>query len=161
LPLDVTEIAGNFGQPGINMPSIESLTESKRLFIGEGVTIKGEVAVPDTLVVCGVLEGDVTANNLVVCESGVIKGKVSVGQNADIYGKVFDHLAVENLLVLRSTSIVDATVSYAKLEIERGATLAGAISSLGPGQEQKPAKIPSSSFLTNLSVVEPTPRPAA
>ena len=38
-----------------------SMPDQNRLYIGEGVTIKGEVAVPDTLVVCGTIDGDVSA----------------------------------------------------------------------------------------------------
>jgi len=31
------------------------MPDANRIYIGEGVTIKGEISVPDTLVVCGVL----------------------------------------------------------------------------------------------------------
>lgn len=59
-----------------------------RLYIGEGVTMKGEISVPDTLVACGSLEGDVTVGNLIVGETGVIKGRITVAENAEISGKV-------------------------------------------------------------------------
>ena len=49
------------------------MPDASRLYIGEGVTIKGEISVPDTLVVCGSVEGDVSVGNLVVGETGVIK----------------------------------------------------------------------------------------
>ena len=58
------------------MSSVEELKPgASRLYIGEGVTIKGEISVPDTLVVCGTVEGDVSVGNLVVGETGVIKGR--------------------------------------------------------------------------------------
>ena len=38
---------------------VDSMPDASRLYIGEGVTIKGEISVPDTLVVCGSVEGDV------------------------------------------------------------------------------------------------------
>jgi cytoskeletal protein CcmA (bactofilin family) len=79
----------------------DALPETKKLYIGEGVTINGQVAVPDTLVVCGMLEGDMSVGNLSVGESGVIKGRISVSQNADVSGKVFEKLEVKNLLILR------------------------------------------------------------
>jgi cytoskeletal protein CcmA (bactofilin family) len=111
-----------------------------RLFIGEGVTIRGEIAVPDTLVVCGVLEGDVSAGNLIVCETGVIRGKIIVAENAEIFGKVFDKFDVKRLLILRSTSCIDGTVSYGTLQIEQGASIAGGIASNNLRHEQKSAR---------------------
>jgi cytoskeletal protein CcmA (bactofilin family) len=149
-----------------NMSPVESMTETNRLFIGEGVTMKGQVTVPDTLVVCGMLEGEVSASNLVVGEAGIIKGKISVSQNADISGKVVEQLDVRNLLILRSTSHVDGNVSYGMLQIEQGATLAGGISSTNSQQDQKSAKPrqPASNIRTvkqvDLSVIELIPNTA-
>jgi cytoskeletal protein CcmA (bactofilin family) len=123
------------------MSSVEELKPgASKLYIGEGVTIKGEISVPDTLVVYGTLEGDVSAGNLVVGETGVIKGRVVVAQNAEIFGKVFDRLNVKALMILRSTSRVDANVSYGMLQIEQGATLIGGISSSDYRPEQRQVK---------------------
>lgn len=116
------------------------IPDNCRLFIGEGVTIKGETSVPDTLVVCGVLEGDVSAGNLVVCETGVIRGKIVVAENAEVFGKVFEKFDVKRLLILRSTGSIDGNVSYGTLQIEQGASIAGGIASNNLRHEQKPAK---------------------
>jgi cytoskeletal protein CcmA (bactofilin family) len=116
------------------------MPDASRLYIGEGVTIKGEITVPDTLVVCGTLEGDVSVGNLVVGETGVIKGRIIVAQNAEISGKVFEKLDVKCLMILRSTSRVDGNVSYGMLQIEQGATIAGGISSTDYRPDQRPAK---------------------
>jgi cytoskeletal protein CcmA (bactofilin family) len=118
----------------------ESMPEASWLYIGEGVTIKGEITVPDTLVVCGVLEGNVSAGNLVVGETGVVKGRTVVAQNAEISGKVLEKLDVKCLLILRSTGRVDGNVSYGMLQIEQGATIAGGISSGDYRPEQKAVK---------------------
>ena len=120
--------------------AVDSMPDASRLYIGEGVTIKGEISVPDTLVVCGSVEGDVSVGNLVVGETGVIKGRIIVAQNAEISGKVFEKLDVKCLMILRSTSRVDGNVSYGMLQIEQGATIAGGISSSEYRPEQKPAK---------------------
>jgi cytoskeletal protein CcmA (bactofilin family) len=116
------------------------LHDGCKLFIGEGVTIKGEISVPETLVVCGTLEGDVSAGNLIVCETGVIRGKIAVAENAEVFGKVFEKFDVKQLLILRSTGRVDGNVSYGTLQIEQGATIAGGIASNDLGREKKPAK---------------------
>jgi cytoskeletal protein CcmA (bactofilin family) len=120
--------------------AMDSLPDASRLYIGEGVTIKGEISVPDTLVVCGSVEGDVSVGNLVVGETGVIKGRTIVAQNAEISGKVYEKLDVKCLMILRSTSRVDGNVSYGMLQIEQGATIAGGISSTEYRPEQQKPK---------------------
>jgi cytoskeletal protein CcmA (bactofilin family) len=152
----------------------QTIPDANRLYIGEGVTIKGEVAVPDTLVVCGVLEGDVTVGNLVVGETGTVKGRITVAENADISGKVFEKLDVKCLLILRSTGRVDGHVSYGLLQIEQGASIAGGLSATEYRPEPKPGKVEpfsrpdqksgkesSRSKSATLSALEPLPTPAA
>jgi cytoskeletal protein CcmA (bactofilin family) len=116
-----------------------AMPDANRLFIGEGVTIKGEISVPDPLVVCGVLEGDVTVGNLVVGETGAIKGRITVAENAEISGKVFEKLDVKCLLILRSTGRVDGNISYGLLQIEQGVSIAGGLSSTDYRPEQQKA----------------------
>ena len=62
------------------------------------MTIKGEISVPDTLVVCGSVQGDVWVGNLVVGEPA-IEGRIIVAQNAEISGKVFEKLDVKCLII--------------------------------------------------------------
>lgn len=153
------------------------MPDANRLYIGEGVTIKGEISVPDTLVVCGVLKGDVTVGNLIVGETGAIKGRITVAENAEISGKVYEKLDVKCLLILRATGRVDGNISYGLLQIEQGASIAGGLSStdyrpeqkpqkvdnLFPKQDQKSAKLDASrgSKQGGLSALEPLPTPAA
>jgi cytoskeletal protein CcmA (bactofilin family) len=118
-----------------------TMPDANRLYIGEGVTIKGEISVPDTLVVCGVLEGDVTVGNLIVGETGAIKGRITVAENAEISGKVYEKLDVKCLLILRSTGRVDGNISYGLLQIEQGASIAGGLSSTDYRPDQKPPKV--------------------
>jgi cytoskeletal protein CcmA (bactofilin family) len=118
-----------------------AIPDANRLYIGEGVTIKGEISVPDTLIVCGALEGDVTVGNLIVGKTGAIKGRITVGENAEISGKVFEKLDVKSLLILRSTGRVDGHISYGLLQIEQGASVAGGLSSNDYRPEQKPQKV--------------------
>jgi cytoskeletal protein CcmA (bactofilin family) len=117
------------------------MPDANRLYVGEGVTVKGVISVPDTLVACGALEGDITVGNLVVGETGAIKGKVTVAQNAEISGKVFDKIDVKALLVLRSTGRVDGAVTYGLLQIEQGARIAGGLSSTDYQAGQKSPKV--------------------
>ncbi len=121
-------------------PNADSVPDTNRLYIGEGVTIKGVIGVPDTLVVYGMLEGDASVGTLVVGETGVVRGRITVAQNAEVFGKVFESLDVKHLLILHSTGRVDGNVSYGMLQIERGACIAGEVTSTDYRPEQKPAK---------------------
>jgi len=147
------------------------MPDANRLYIGEGVSIKGEISVPDTLVVCGVLEGDVTVGNLIVGETGAIKGRITVAENAEISGKVYEKLDVKCLLILRSTGRVDGNISYGLLQIEQGASIAGGLSSTDYRPEQKPPKVElyttrdqkpkDGARKGGLSPLEPLPTPAS
>jgi cytoskeletal protein CcmA (bactofilin family) len=118
-------------------PPMNAMPEQNNLYIGEGVSIKGDIAVPDTLVVCGLLEGDISVGNLVVGATGAIKGRIFAAQNADISGKVFDKLDIKGLLILRAGSRVDGQISYGMLQIEQGASIAGGLSSAENRSAQK------------------------
>jgi cytoskeletal protein CcmA (bactofilin family) len=104
------------------------MPKANSLLVGEGVVIKGEVLVPDTLVVHGVVEGDdISVRNLIIGKTGLVQGNISVAANADIMGEVLGKLSVRQILVLRKSSSVQANVSYGMLQIEQGASLKGGI----------------------------------
>jgi len=152
----------------------QAIPDANRLYIGEGVTIKGEISVPDTLVVCGSVEGDVSVGNLIVGETGAIKGRITVAENAEISGKVFEKLDVKCLLILRGSARVDGNVSYGLLQIEQGASIAGGLSStdyrpeqkaskidLYTKQDQRPGRQETPRKQPTLTALEPLPSPAA
>ena len=120
-------------------PRPVSVPDTNRLVIGEGVTIKGEIGVPDTLIVYGVLEGDASVGTLVVGETGVVRGRIVVAQNADVSGKVFERLDVKCLLTFHASGRVNGNVSYGMLQIEQGACIAGGITSTDYRPEPKSA----------------------
>lgn len=97
-------------------------------YIGEGVTVKGEIAVPDILVVDGIVEGNLTARAIRVGPSGAIKGNI-VSTEADVHGTVSEKVEVKQLLIVRSTGRIDGHISYGEVEIEKGAVISGEFSS--------------------------------
>jgi cytoskeletal protein CcmA (bactofilin family) len=107
----------------------ENRPESNTLYIGERVAVRGAVVVANAVVVDGLLEGDISAGNLMVTETGTIRGKISVTQNADIFGRVYDRLDVKGLLILRATSGADGNITSGMLQIEQGANINGGICS--------------------------------
>ncbi len=97
-------------------------------YVGAGVTIKGEVSVPDLIVIDGTVEGTLTARVVSVGQSGVIRGDISATE-ADISGTVSNHIDVKQLLIIRSTGRVEGKVMYGEIELEKGAVVAGDLSS--------------------------------
>jgi cytoskeletal protein CcmA (bactofilin family) len=97
-------------------------------YIGEGVTVKGEIAVPDILVVDGIVEGNLTARAIRVGPSGAIKGNI-VSTEADVHGTVSEKVEVKQLLIVRSTGRIDGHISYGEVEIEKGAVISGEFNS--------------------------------
>jgi cytoskeletal protein CcmA (bactofilin family) len=97
------------------------------VYIGAGVTMKGEISVPDLIVVDGTVEGDVTARIVCVGQTGVIRGNIAATE-ADISGWITDHIEIKQLLIVRSTGRVEGRVMYGEIELEKGAVVTGDLS---------------------------------
>jgi cytoskeletal protein CcmA (bactofilin family) len=131
---------------------VDRRPEANTLYIGEGVTIKSAVVVCTTVVVEGVLEGDIDVDNLFVRAAGTISGRIKVAQNAEIAGNVLDRLDVKGLLILRAGGRVNGSISFGTLTIERGATITGEVSSTDYRTNLQ------SSYRANTQPSAPTPK---
>lgn len=96
-------------------------------YVGAGVTLKGEISVPDLIVVDGTIEGDITARVVCVGQTGVIRGNISATE-ADISGSITDHVEIKQLLIVRATGRVEGRVMYGEIELEKGAVVTGDLS---------------------------------
>ena len=114
-------------------------SEKNVAYIGEGVSLKGEISVPDVFVVDGGVEGDVTARAIHVGPEGSVKGNI-VSTDADIHGTITEKIEVKQLLTVRSTGRIEGSVSYGEVQIERGAVIAGTFSSTDFRSEKRLAK---------------------
>lgn len=94
------------------------------LVVGEGVSLKGTFSVPEKAVISGTLEGELTAKEINVLQTGIVRGKI-VADVVDISGQVFDSLISKRSLFVRSSGVLTGTVKYAELEIEKGGRLEG------------------------------------
>jgi cytoskeletal protein CcmA (bactofilin family) len=102
----------------------------KRLIVGEGIRLSGEISSCDRLVVQG--EVEVTLNDtlaLEIASSGRFTGGCEV-EEADISGVYEGDLTVRKHLCVRATGKLTGTIRYAQLELERGGQIAGNISVL-------------------------------
>ena len=105
----------------------------KRLIVGEGIRLSGEISSCDRLVVEG--EVEVTLNDtlaLEIASSGRFTGGCEV-EEADISGIYEGDLTVRKRLFVRGSGKLTGTVRYGELELERGGQIAGNISVLADG----------------------------
>jgi cytoskeletal protein CcmA (bactofilin family) len=109
-------------------PQPEPDRYGKRLIVGEGIRLSGEISSCDRLVVEG--EVEVTLNDTLALEitrGGRFTGGCEV-EEADISGTYEGDLTVRKRLCVRSTGKLTGTIRYAQLELERGGQIAGNIS---------------------------------
>lgn len=110
--------------------------EGKKLIVGRGIRLSGEIQACERLVVEGEVHADLTgALVLEIAENGLFKGRATVDY-AEISGSFDGELTVRDRLMLRSTGQVEGDLRYAEMEIERGGRVRGTIGEL----DGKPAK---------------------
>jgi cytoskeletal protein CcmA (bactofilin family) len=120
----------------------------KRLIVGQGIRLSGEISSCDRLVVEGAVEATLNDTRaLEIAESGRFTGGCEV-EEADISGVYEGDLTVRRRLFVRGSGKLTGTVRYGELELERGGQIAGNISVLdnagsrsgsSTGSESKPA----------------------
>ena len=99
--------------------------EEKRLIVGKGLSLKGEIVSCDILVVAGKVEVTLTDGRLLeIQETGQFKGNVEI-ENADIAGRYDGDLVVHGRLTIRSTGRVGGRVKYGELEVNVGGQIIG------------------------------------
>jgi cytoskeletal protein CcmA (bactofilin family) len=125
-------------------PSAQADPAGKRLIVGQGIRLSGEISSCDRLVVEGSVEA--TLNDtlaLEIAESGRFTGGCEV-EEADISGVYDGDLTVRKRLFVRGSGKLTGTVRYGELELERGGQIAGNISVLsaasGTGSSDVEAK---------------------
>ena len=105
--------------------------------IEKNTKIKGDIISQADFRIDGQLEGNIkTSGRVVIGKEGRIHGKVEC-VNADIEGNFNGELLVSELLSLKSSAVIDGTVSVAKLAVEPGATFNAACSMKGQGASLK------------------------
>jgi cytoskeletal protein CcmA (bactofilin family) len=106
----------------------ESSTQSKRLTVGPGISLAGEITDCDRLVV----QGDARVRlhrvrTIEIAQTGrFTEGRAEV-EEADIAGLYEGELTVSGRLLVRSTGRVTGSVRYGELEVERGGHLLGMV----------------------------------
>lgn len=123
--------AAGSGYMGASHSPYESARNAeRRLVIGQGITMSGEIEACDYLLVEGTLEAALKgAKVLEIADTGTFYGAVEI-EEATVAGRFEGELTVNGRLTIKSGGSVTGTVSYKELAVEAGATLDGKISPL-------------------------------
>ncbi len=101
--------------------------------IEKNTKIKGDIISEADFRIDGKLDGNVkTSGKVVIGKGGYIHGKVEC-VNADIEGSFNGELLVSDLLSLKSSAVIEGTVSVTKLAVEPGATFNASCTMKGKG----------------------------
>ncbi len=101
--------------------------------IEKNTKIKGDIVSEADFRIDGKLDGNVkTSGKVVIGKHGYINGKVEC-VNADIEGNFNGELLVTDLLSLKSSAVIEGTVSVTKLAVEPGATFNASCTMKGKG----------------------------
>jgi len=119
----------------------ENSEQNGSIVIGSDVSIKGTINVPNRAVVNGSVDGEITARELVVGQSGRILGHAKT-ERADVYGEVNQTFEVSQSLTLRSTGKVVGVLNYAEIEIEKGGLVEGKMTQQRPAPPPPPPPPP-------------------
>lgn len=131
-------------RPGTPYPGAQNTTSSyspspaaankdavKKLQIGPGITLSGEIEDCEYLYVEGTVEATLKgASVLEIAESGAFYGTVEIDE-ATIAGRFEGDLTVRGRLTIEASGSITGSVAYKELAVEAGATLDGKVSPIG------------------------------
>lgn len=102
------------------------ITDSgKRLIVGQGIHMKGEITACDRLVVEGQVEVTLKATRMLeIKPTGHFTGSCEV-EDAEVSGVYDGNLTVRGRLIVHAGGRVTGDISYGEIELERGAQITG------------------------------------
>lgn len=110
-------------------PENAAQTETKRLTVGRGISLKGKISSCDRLIIEGNVEAELeNCHTVEVTESGIFKGAAEIA-GAEISGQYEGSLTVRDNLLIRASGRVSGTVRYGRLHIEEGGEINGDLKS--------------------------------
>lgn len=132
----------------------------RRLIVGRDISLAGEIASCDVLVVEGTVEAKLRDGHSVeITETGLFKGSVEI-DDADIGGRFEGDLVVRNRLRVRSGGRIIGSIVYGELEVESGGRLEGSIKLYDPQPKVEVAAAPVLAPVVEAAPA-PVPPPAA
>lgn len=112
-------------------------TDERRLTVGRGIVLTGEINACDHLVVEGTVNASgLSTKRLDLQETGAFNGAATV-QDATIAGAFDGKLVVSGRLVIKSTGRVVGDIEYGALEIESGSRIEARIAARATAEDNK------------------------
>jgi cytoskeletal protein CcmA (bactofilin family) len=107
-----------------------SANDLPSLTIGSGVTAKGVLHVPGKATVYGTIEGELTADEVLVGSTGKVQGKLKA-RRVDVLGQLGETIDCQESLVIRQSGKVSGRLDYSEIEIEKGGEFVGQLNKRG------------------------------
>ena len=117
----------------------ESKTDNqhRKLTVGPGIRLKGEITDCDTLVVEGHVELSAKSRLIEIAETGTVIGDIEV-KTADVSGRFDGNFNVNERLTIRSTGRVSGKIRYNTIEIESGGRISGNVETEEDAKDSSP-----------------------
>jgi len=122
------------------------------IVIGDGVMVKGTFTVPSKAIINGVIEGDLTEDELLIGPTGKITGRIKA-KVIDVRGELHNDIISEKSLIVRSSGKLAGKVHYSEIEIEKGGEIEGV---LNQGLDSPPVRMSVQAPVSAPTFVAPT-----
>lgn len=110
------------GRRHVENPGSET---AKKLVVGRDITLTGEIADCDILVVEGRVSASLRGSQRIeIAESGVFEGNLDIDV-AEIKGRFEGELIARERLIIRRTGKASGRIRYGEIEVERGGRITG------------------------------------
>ena len=111
--------------PGASGRESAKSEHHRKLIVGQGIHLAGDISACEHLIVHGIVEANLTdCKRIEVIRDGVFKGSADIDE-AIIGGHFDGDLKVRGMLRLRGTGVVSGSVQYGELTVETGGQLRG------------------------------------
>lgn len=131
--------------PGMSPPRSEVRSygvEHKTLVVGREISLNGQIASCDKLVVEGSVEADLEGcRQLDISPTGLFKGSAQI-EEAEISGRFEGALTVTKRLRVRSTARIEGSIEYGQIEIEAGGIISGDVQARPEPPKESPVAAP-------------------
>lgn len=143
IPRRVVDIPGQapkrVAPTGTEGGSAAASTDMRKLIVGRDISLSGEIAACDVLVVEGTVEAKLREGKIIeIADTGLFKGSVEI-DDADIGGRFEGDITVKGTLRVRSGGKIQGNIRYGTLEVEQGGQLSGTIEVLTGKDAKAPA----------------------
>jgi len=107
----------------------EGAIAARKLIVGQGISLSGEINECDRLVVEGHVEANLEkCGHMIITETGLFNGNAAI-EDAEVSGRFEGDLVIHKRLIIRATGLVSGKIRYREIEIEAGGRISGTIQS--------------------------------